>query len=139
MIDADPFRGLEPGPLFGAPEIVGDPDIVLGCDPNHLAPGARRRGRPTAAAAPAGAFLVGRVADHAHPAEVEAALDLHDHRLMEVEALGLGIPVVIVFAVALEPHFDHGRHQASAKTPMAAYFSPRRRISFEVKDKRRSC
>src|SRR5439155_14087674 len=96
----------------------------------HLAHGA--------AAAPAGAFLGGRFPHRRHPAEVEAALHRHDHRIAEPERLLIVGPEEIVFPIALEADFDGGGHHASVKTPIPAYFSARRRISFSGRTLRSS-
>src|SRR5690606_15207356 len=124
--------------LLPAAEVLLAAHVLGGGPAEHLHPGGGggrlAHGAPGAAAP---ALLERRLAHGAHPAQVLAALRLDDHRVQQAERLGIG-EVEQALAVPLEPHLDRLRHHASAKAPIAAYFSARRRTSRSGRTLRRS-
>ena len=102
-------------------------------------PGHGRGGPGGTSGAGHGALGFGQGAEGAHPPQVESPLGLDDHGIIHAEGIGLAGPVKVLLAVSLEPDLDGRGHHPSAKEPIAAYFSARRRTRRSGRRRRSSC
>ncbi len=130
VVGAHPLDDLAADVLLGAAQLLVGGDLLAGGATQDRGAIAGRRLARGAAAAAGTAFLEGRFADRADPAEVLAAVGVHDHRVAHPQQVLVPRPVEQPLPVPLEPDLHGLRHQASVYAPIAPYFSARRRTSF---------
>ena len=131
VVPLDPLHHRATGVLLLLAELVVLADLVLRGPAHHLGLGVGLGGVVGAAAGgtAAAALLGGGLSGALDAAEVEAAIGLHDDRLLQAEGVFDVEPAVEPAAIAFETDLDE-LHQASVTTPIPANFSARRRTSF---------